>query len=83
MEEQIKEMEAVIRDILNPYNDKDPEVEAWLLVTQEGWRKQQPSGKWRFAGDGIVECTACEEAYDNTMRPRNYCPNCGAYMKKE
>jgi polyhydroxyalkanoate synthesis regulator phasin len=39
------------------------------------------TGRWQFAGDGIVECSLCEETYDVTVLPRNYCPNCGAKMK--
>lgn len=38
-------------------------------------------GRWQFGGDGLVECSVCEEAYDNRqLLPRNYCPNCGAKM---
>ncbi len=43
---------------------------------------KQINAKWQFAGDGIVECSACEETYDITVLPRNYCPNCGAKMFK-
>lgn len=35
-------------------------------------------GRWVFGGDGIVECTRCNETYDVNTLPRNYCPNCGA-----
>lgn len=34
--------------------------------------------KWVFGGDGLVECSVCNETYDVNMLPRNYCPNCGA-----
>lgn len=37
-------------------------------------------GRWVFGGDGIVECTRCNETYDVNTLPRNYCPNCGARM---
>ncbi len=38
-------------------------------------------GKWQFAGDGIIECSICEETYTVTaLLPRNFCPNCGARM---
>ena len=37
-------------------------------------------GRWMFGGDGIVECSVCNETYDVNMLPRNYCPNCGAKM---
>ena len=88
-EETVKEMESVVRDILNPYNDRDPEVEAWLLV-EDGWRKQQ-EGKWIpvstkpgvYAG---MKCSLCKarisysEFYGGN---HNYCHKCGAKMIKE
>lgn len=37
-------------------------------------------GRWMFGGDGIVECSVCNETYDVNMMPRNYCPNCWAKM---
>lgn len=40
-------------------------------------------GRWVFGGDGIVECTRCNETYDANMLPRNYFPNCGARMDGE
>ena len=39
--------------------------------------------KWVFGGDGLVECSVCNETYDVNMLPRNYCPNCGAKMDLE
>lgn len=39
-------------------------------------------GKWQFAGDGIVACSACEETYEAKLLPRNYCPNCGTKMRE-
>lgn len=39
-------------------------------------------GRWLFGGDGLVECSLCEEVYTHSMLlPRNYCPNCGANMR--
>ena len=41
----------------------------------------RPKWKWQFGGDGIVECSECEEAWDERqLHPRRYCPNCGAKM---
>ena len=37
-------------------------------------------GKWIFGGDGIIDCSECNEAYDCRTYPRHYCPNCGAKM---
>ena len=63
----------------NDYGDLigDPCAEAIFII--DGVEQRQ--GKWQFAGDGIVECSLCEETYDVTVLPRNYCPNCGAKMK--
>lgn len=51
----------------------------------EAWNKraidERNEGKWQFAGDGIIACSTCEETYEITVLPRNYCPNCGAEMK--
>jgi predicted RNA-binding Zn-ribbon protein involved in translation (DUF1610 family) len=77
-QEAEKELAQIINYILNPYNEKEVETEAYLLA-EVGWRKVQKA-KWKFGGDGIVECSACEETYDNRTLPRNYCPNCGAEM---
>ena len=46
----------------------------------EGYRKQS-EGKWIFAGDGIIQCTSCDEVYEARVLPRNFCPNCGAKLK--
>ena len=40
-----------------------------------------PKGRWVFAGDGAVECSACRECVDSDLFPRNFCPNCGADMR--
>ena len=80
-----KEMESVIRDILNPYNDRDPKVEAWSLI-EDGWIKQQEA-KWlvrTFTSFDIEKvgfsCSNCNTTWDV---PTNYCPHCGAKMIEE
>ena len=84
-EELEKELESVIRDILNPYNDKSPEVEAWLLV-EDGWVKQEkatwlPKNFTSFDIEKIgFNCSKCNTTWDV---PTNYCPHCGAKMIKE
>ena len=88
-EETVKEMESVVRDILNPSNDRDPEVEAWLLV-EDGWRKQQ-EGKWISVSTkpGVhagMKCSLCKAriSYSEFFGGNhNYCHKCGAKMSKE
>lgn len=88
-EELVKEMESVVRDILNPCNDRDPDVEAWLII-EDGWTKQQEA-KWISASTkpGVhvgMKCSLCgarikySEFYNGN---HNYCHKCGAKMIKE
>ena len=84
-EELERDMESIIRNILNPYNNRDPEVEAWLLI-EDGWIKQQEA-KWlvrTFTSFDIEKvgfnCSNCNTTWDV---PTNYCPHCGAKMIKE
>lgn len=64
----------------NAYGDLIGLTYAEAIFNAEG--TEQKPGKWQFAGDGIVECSVCEEAYEAKLLPRNYCPNCGAKMYK-
>ena len=86
-EELVKEMESVVRDILNPCNDRDPDVEAWLII-EDGWTKQQEA-KWielkgKISGNTVgYECSACGLSNPGIFGNTNYCPHCGAKMHKE
>lgn len=60
-------------------------VKTWLAEEFDVSSDSSPNepvryGKWEFAGDGVVSCTVCKEAYNNVMLPRNFCPNCGSRM---
>lgn len=74
----IKEMETAIRDILNPYNDKDPEVEAWLLVDRDGWHKQM-TGTWKHYSSTMMECSNCKKHVP--YHRYTFCPHCGSKNK--
>lgn len=85
--DNIKEMEAVLRDVLNPFREIDVEYEAWQLVEEEGWHKQVEA-EWipveKFVPDWGAnithhyECSNCKILeYTND---RKYCSNCGAKM---
>lgn len=88
-QEAEKELIAVVTDILNPYNDREVEIEAYFLA-EEGWRKV-PQAEWvpqiRYIerlGVEIIDCYECSNCgnIENT-NDKNYCPNCGAEMTKE
>jgi hypothetical protein len=74
----IKEMESVIRDILSPYNDKDPEVEAWTLVEEEGWHRQT-TGTWSNYSSTMMECSNCKKHVP--YHRYTFCPHCGSKNK--
>ena len=39
--------------------------------------------RWDDSHDGITPyCSACGHSHRLTVRPPNYCPNCGALMQK-
>ncbi len=87
-EEAEKELVHVVNDILNPYRDRESEIEAYLLA-EEGWRLV-PQAEWipqtRYIerwGAEIVDCYECSNCgnIENT-NDKNYCPNCGAEMKR-
>lgn len=42
-------------------------------------------GKWLLSSNGWVErCSLCGEIYlEDNVKPRNYCPHCGAKMDKK
>ena len=88
-EETAKELESIIRGILNSCNGIDPKTEARLLV-DDGWRKQQ-EGRWIsvsskpgvYAGMKCSICKAKISYRDYYSGQHNYCYKCGAKMTKE
>ena len=80
IEENIKEMESVIRDITNPYNDHDIEIEAWKLVEEDGWRKLN-TGTWSNYSSTMMECSNCKKHVP--YHKYAYCPHCGSKNKME
>lgn len=87
-EEAEKELVHVVNDILNPYNEKDSEIEAYLLA-EEGWRLV-PQAEWvplsqysKLWGIEIIQhykCSNCGNIeYTNS---KHYCSDCGAEMRK-
>ena len=78
-EETIKEMESVIRDLINPYNDHDIEVEAWHLVEEEGWYKQI-EGTWSNYSSTMMECSNCKKHVP--YHRYTYCPHCGSNNRR-
>lgn len=86
-----KEMESVIRDILNPFRDDiDIEYEAWNLTHEEGWHKQikaewipldDNGNGWFQNGKQVFPkyCSNCKNVFAYASN-YFYCPNCGAKM---
>lgn len=78
-QEAEKELISVVTDILNPYNEREVEIEAYLLA-EDGWRKV-PQGAWIKAEcsekNGDANCSECGH-WD--WSDCNYCSNCGAEM---
>lgn len=40
-------------------------------------------GEWKHISDGYVDIYECNQCGKKEDYERNYCPDCGAYMKKE
>lgn len=58
-----------------PKNDK----QRWAIANGTPY-EERPHGEWRITFDGC-ECSICK---DTTLSiPMNFCPNCGASMRKE
>lgn len=78
-----KEMENVIRDILNPFRDDiDIEYEAWSLTHEEGWHKQIEAEWIKDKNFRIYSCSNCKNTshIERTTLLSPYCSNCGAKM---
>lgn len=63
----------------------------YMLERMERWIDAQPAvdavsvvhGEWKPLRGRYAECSVCEEAYYMPhMRWSNFCPNCGADMRK-
>ena len=87
-QEAEKELIAIITDILNPYNTRETETEAYLLA-EDGWRKVSQAewierrwtteDDWGCINHRSIECSACKTEIKNGELT-NYCPHCGAEM---
>ena len=75
-----KEMQSVIRDILNPFRDIDIEYEAWQLTHEEGWHKQIEAEWLQFLDPQQLWIYKCSHCKCNIYRTTEYCPRCGAKM---
>lgn len=87
-----KELLHVVNDILNPYNEREAEIEAYLLA-EEGWRKV-PQAEWIVTEKEdywipditvkstrpVYKCSVCEKEFGLIASKYSYCPNCGAEM---
>lgn len=84
-QEAEKELVHVVNDICNPYNNRESEIEAYLLA-EEGWRKV-PQAEWipimvtdpKYRLPVIVGFT-CSNCRTKQEVNTNYCSFCGAEM---
>lgn len=87
-QEAEKELITIVTDILNPYNEREVEIEAHFLA-EDGWRKV-PQAEWiehRWTTEDdwgcinhrSIECSACKTEINNGELT-NHCPHCGAEM---
>lgn len=81
-EKQIEEMSSEIREAVNGCSSYWSEVIAEHLFEQ-GYRKQS-EGEWKLGKSGCMYfCDKCGYAAHPREEEWNYCPNCGAKMRKE
>ena len=86
-QEAEKELLTVITDILNPYNTREVEIEAWSLA-EDGWRRVARA-EWVDTGfDDYYKCSNCGyiqcDKEQLRLNPQHflYCGHCGAEIIK-
>lgn len=85
-QEAEKELIHVVNDILNPYNDREVEIEAYFLA-EAGWRIV-PQAEWKTNTEQFSNiynhfyCSHCGNYTDerNPHKLGKYCSFCGAEM---
>lgn len=72
---------------LNPSRDgKECTRIHWLIGVLSNAPTIEPErkiGEWKHISDGYVDIYECDQCGKKEDYKRNYCPDCGAYMKKE
>lgn len=72
---------------LNPSRDgKECTRIHWLIGVLSNAPTIEPErkkGEWKHISDGYVDIYECDQCGKREDYERNYCPDCGAYMKKE
>ena len=80
MEDLISRQEA-IQALTEAYEDIDAE---WIIIKLPSVQPEQKTGKWIIKPHkmmGKAPCCSCCGAFEPIER--NFCPNCGAYMRGE
>ena len=81
--------DALIHELNNSHYPGAPYIDAGISIaigkvcdapTIEPERK---IGEWKHISDGYVDIYECDQCGKKEDYERNYCPDCGAYMKKE
>ena len=81
--------DALIHELNNSHYPGAPYIDAGISIaigkvcdapTIEPERK---IGEWKHISDGYVDIYECDQCGKKEDYERNYCPDCGAYLKKE
>lgn len=73
--------EGVIQKVLNSRCMTAVSNEYLMALHGQG---ERPHGKWIFKHNSSdIWCSVCDENFDEIPQKFNYCPNCGADMRKE
>lgn len=62
-------------------------IHEWLEELKELRKKQRPQGEWKIyvnsGGTIMRKCMRCGHEFNDNSDAKNFCPNCGADMRKE
>ena len=94
-EEAINELNEELIGI-NPNSLGREEIQRWAVALDmaiKALKEQRPRGEWKpykdsdYCDDGYLLCTKCNWRFSfgayRILQDDNYCPHCGAYMRKE
>ena len=87
LKEDMKSRLSACNEWIEKAKDKETKIRAsavkafiaeWLKELKA--YKEKPQGEWLFVSRNCWKCPYCQEL---TNEGKNFCPNCGAYMRGE